>query len=409
MYDHTPLDWLVPSDEWDRFCRFVEGEDGSLDGYLGDAAEQAMAEYAHVDEYAGIEERVDKLVTAAGRRPEDGFKEKNSGLLEDWADADKTRVTVKVEREVKAKFREVASDSDHAFGVEFARAIRTYRDGGRRDRVERKLDRILDDAERLLSDLQPDDEETEGSSESLSLAERKTIAVCDELGEQFTDDELVDAIERVAEVSSEPSIEKYRGLVVDRLGMERHPGEPHLWVPHDVVDQLAPGQPRVIRQSVERLDREERVRRVQLAVGRAAAERDSDIVRVQTPVIQEEVLGGEVTRSSTLSLMRAAQLSAGIEVDDDSSPAALVVDVQMIEEVDSELAATILRYHDKAEEGLLGSPTSTTVDDYIETPGGNKVHPKNKSAYSDGGSYRNGSLSHMPGFGGDDEEDDPDD
>lgn len=405
MYNHTPLDWLVPSEEWDRFCRFVEEENGSLDGYLGDEAEQAMAEYADTDEYASVEERVDQLVTAAGRRPQDGFKEKNSGLLEDWADADKTRVTVKVERDVKAKFREVASDSDHAFGVEFARALRTYRDGGRADRVERKIDRVLDDAERLLSDLQPDSEDTEESSESLSLAERKTIAICDELGEQFTDDELVDTIERVAEVSSEPSIEKYRGRVVDRLGMERHPNADHLWVPHEVADDLTGDEPRVIRQPVERLNREERVQRIQLAVGRAAADRESGQVRVQTPAVQEQVLDGDVSRSSTLSLMRAASLSAGIEVDDETSPAAVVVDIAMLEAVDLELTQEILLYRDETETGLLDGPTASTMGDYIETPGGRQMPAENERAYSDGGSYRNRSLSRMPGFGDDEDGD----
>ncbi|MDL0127100.1 hypothetical protein [Halobacterium salinarum] len=408
MYDHTALDWLVPSQEWDRFCRFVEESNGSLDGYLGDAVEDAMAEYAHIDEYAAIEERVDKLVTAAGRRPGDGFKEKNSGLLEDWADTDKTRVTVKIERDVKAKFREVASDSNHAFGVEFARAIRTYRNGGRCDRVERKLDRVLDDATNLLSEAVDDGGDEE--SESMSLAERKTVSIIDDLNEQgivdqFTDDDLRASIERAADVSSEPSIEKYRSRVTDRLEMERHPNAPHIWVTHGYADQISNGEPQVIRQSTDRLDRDERVRRIRLAVGRAAAARSSGNVRVESTTLQDAVLDGDVSRQTTLSLMRAATLPAGITVDDDVSPKALDVDMGMVAQVDPDLAGDIIDYRDETSSGLLDGPTASTISDHMQSPSTGSA--SESPAFSDGGTKsRSPDWLGSPGYDSGSESDD---
>lgn len=374
MYDRIRLDWRVPAEEWERFRRHVEDEYGSLGGYLGREAEAAMQEYADADGYAGIEERIDRLVEAAGRRPGAASKEKKSDL----ANADTTRVTVKVESEVKDEFRAVADQSENTFGVEFARAIRAYRDGGRAARLERKLDRVLDDAAGLLAETTDSD-----SDESLSLVERKTIAIANELGEEFTDDELVDAIVDVAEVDSDPSIEKYRSRVTEKKDVEPHPNASHLWIPAEKASRLSPGQPKECRQPVDQLDRQGRVRRIQMAIGRRAASRNNGRVRVETPDIRDHVLDGEVTKSTTLDLMRSAARPVGIDVDDSTRPAALKVNLDILQETEPELVVDMVEYRDETEEGLLSEPTSSTLRDHMDGPAASSG--ASESVATDGG------------------------
>jgi hypothetical protein len=374
VYDRIRLDWRVPAEEWKRFRRHVEDEYGSLGGYLGREAEAAMQEYADADGYARIEERIDRLVEAAGRRPGAASKEKKSDL----ANAETTRVTVKVESEVKDEFRAVADQSENTFGVEFARAIRAYRDGGRAARLERKLDRVLDDAAGLLAETTDSD-----TDESLSLVERKTIAIANELGEEFTDDELVNAIVDVAEVDSDPSIEKYRTRVTEKKDVEPHPNASHLWIPAEKAARLSPGEPEECRQPVDQLDRQDRVRRIQLAVGRRAACRSNGRVRVETRDIREHVLDSEVSKSNTLDLMRSAARAVGIDVDDSTRPAALKVNLNTLGETEPDLTRDVLEYRDETEDGLLSAPTSTTLRDHMDGPSASSG--ASESVATDGG------------------------
>ncbi len=365
MYDRVRVDWYVPAEEWQRFRDHVENEFGSVSGYLGREAEAAMREYADADGYERIEEQIDRLVEAAGRRPSAASKEKNSQL----ASQETTRVTVKVESEIKDKFRATASQSENSFGMEFARAIRSYRDGGRAARLERKLDRVLDDAAGLLSEVSDTD-----SDDSLSAVERKTIAIANELGEEFTDDDLEEAIVEVGGVDSEPSIEKYRDLVTDKLDMEPHPNVGHLWVPSEKAAELAPGQPEECRKPVDRLDKAERVRRIQLAVGRRAGCRDSGKARVDTSAIRESVLDSDVSKSNTLDLMRSAARVDGISVDDASDTTALKVDLKSLAKGDPDLFDEVITYRDEAESGLVTGPISPTMDDYTDEPSASETN-----------------------------------
>jgi len=155
MSDRTCLDWRVPKAEWEQFREYVENEPGRLSGSLGRGAEAAMKEYTNTDAGATVEEQIDRLITAAGRTPEKPFKEKKTQL----ADAETTRVMVRVDPAVKDDFRDTVG-AEESFGVAFARAIRNYREGGRTARLERKLDRVLDDVDEALTKLE---EKTAGS------------------------------------------------------------------------------------------------------------------------------------------------------------------------------------------------------------------------------------------------------
>lgn len=368
MRETVMLDWRVPEDEWRAFRDYVESEYGSVEGYLGREAERAMRAYADADGYDAVEEKIDRLVEAAGRRPGAASKEKNSSL----AGQPTTRVTARVDEVVKDEFRAVAADDDDPFGVVFARAIREHREGGRADRLERKLDRVIDDAGALLSEL--DEGDTEGG---LSSEDRKLITICNRLGDQhdnlqFTDDELNSEIHDVAgrgQRASPPTLEKYRDLVIERLGVEPHPNASHVWVPEETAADLVPdGTPEECRRPVELLDRDDRVRRIKLALGRRAANRSTGKVTARRPSIQNDVLEDVPAKSTVLDLMEEVALTEGYSIDRSRDKAALRVDLKAAGEADPGLFEEVIDYRDAETDSLLGDTTETTVSDYTDSP-----------------------------------------
>lgn len=360
MRDTVMIDWRVPSNEWDRFRRHVESEFGGVEGYLGLEAESAMKEYASDDGYEELEKMIDGLVQSAGRRPDGAFEEKKSDLNTSQT----TRVSVKVESSVKDSFRAVAKQSDNTLGVEFARAIRAYREGGRSARMVRKMERIYDDTQGILSQMNDTD-----SEDKLSYVDRNVIVICNRLGDEFTDDELNGEIRDVAG-SSQPTIDKYRDLVIDRLDVEPHPHAPTtVWMPAEKAADLAPdGTPRVCRLPVELLDRDDRVQRIQLAVGRRAANQKSGKIRVNTKDVMDDVFDGDISKSSALDLMEEAALTDGYRLDRSRTTASLRVTLSEMAERERGLFDEIIAYRDGESEELLSETTETTVDDYTDGP-----------------------------------------
>ncbi|SNZ18290.1 hypothetical protein SAMN06269185_3322 [Natronoarchaeum philippinense] len=359
MRETVMLDWRVPEREWQTFRDHVESEFGSIDGYLGREAERAMRAYADADGYDAVEQKIDRLVEAAGRRPGAASKEKNSSL----ADQPRTRVTARVDEAVKDEFRAVAAEDDDPFGVVFARAIREHREGGRADRLERKLDRVIDDAEAMLSEL--DESDSEGG---LGKVDRNVITICQRLNRQFTDDELNSEIHDVAgrgQRASEPTLERYRELVIERLGVEPHPNASHVWLPEDEAAGLVPdGTPEECRKPVDHLDRDARARRIKLALGRRAANRSTGKVTARRPSIQEDILEDVPAKSTVLDLMEEVALADGFSIDRSRDKAALRVDLRAVGDADPDLFETIIDYRDAETDSLLGDTTETTVSDY---------------------------------------------
>lgn len=368
MSDRVKLDWKVPTSEWQKFRKCVEDEFGMLDGYLGREAELAIKQYADQDGYAGVEQRVDRLVRAAGRTPEGASQEKKSDLDK----ADRTRVTVRVDPDLKQQFKRVVSDGDDTLGVAFARAIRTHRDGGRAARLERKLDRVIDDAEALLSNLN----EAE-SDNGLGKVDRNTITICNRLvknsGDQFTDYELVGEIHDVAargSKASEPTVERYRDLVIERLEYVPHPLAPkRIWMPEETATELMPdGAPRECLMPVDFLDEDDLATRIQLALGRRAAERENGKARLGVEGILEQILDEVPSKADVLQLMEQAALADGFELNRNGDVATLAADLNVTAKYDDDLLKEIINYRDSESEEIIDEPTETTVADYTNGP-----------------------------------------
>lgn len=372
MRDTVMLDWLVPADEWERFRAHVDNEFGCVEGYLGREAERAMLEYTDHDGYADVEDRVDRLVEAAGRRHDAAELEKNSSL----ADQPTTRVTARVDESVKDEFREVARDSDDTFGVAFARAIRSRREGGRAARLERKLDRVIDDAEALLAETNDD------SDGGMTAEERKITKIRRELDDKFTDAELIAAIDDVVgrnKTASQPTRENWRDIMVDDMDVEPHPGidrnpstgMERLWVPSENAADLVPDAvPEECRKPADRLDDDDdRVRRVQLDAGRRAGENPTGHATIDRDTVREEILEGEVTKKEAKVLMQKASKTGGISFDSSRRTSALKVNLEHVAKADKELFDEMIEYRDAEWHVLSEEAVDTSIEDFSQSEG----------------------------------------
>lgn len=355
------LDWMTPESEWEATREHVESEYGGIEGYLSRFVESAMKEYADKDGYQDVEAKIDRLVRAAGRTPDDINKEKISIEL---GSQPTVRVTVRVDESVKDWFKQAVDEhtDDVSYGEALARALRVKRNGGRAARLEDKLNRIVDDAEAILSEL----DSGEGADEGLSTVERRTIIICNRLDDQFTDDELVQEISDVAG-ASEPTIERYRERVIDRLGYEPHPmADETIWVPSDVAADLVPdGVPAEIRRPVHHLDRDERVRRIKLEIGRQATARDGRFSTTASEV-REQVFKSEVSLSSVRDLLNQVALDDGFHLDKSADRTSIRVNVRG-ELSDEDLAQDIRDYVEADVDGMFDGATETTVSDWTTT------------------------------------------
>jgi len=266
--DRVKVDWRVPSDEWDAFIDYVHDEHGEIRGYVAREVERAMLEWVDGDDYAPVEDLVDRLVQAAGRTPANLMEKKP---VSDHPDGEETnRVHCRVDGEVKDDFAAfVKETSNDRLGVALARALRQRRDGGRSRRVREKLERVADDAEGLLA-------EAADGEDGLSLRERRTVAICRRLGEQFTQDELEDAIGDVAG-DSDPTVRDYTEKVLSRLEYVEHPRNGDLFIPKDDAENIAadlgapsPDAPAIDRKPYDSLSRPEKVRGVRIELARDA-------------------------------------------------------------------------------------------------------------------------------------------
>lgn len=310
MTVHPKVGWRVPTDEWERFLAQVRDRHGETEGRVGHEVRRAMREWIDADEFAAVEREVDRLVWAAGRTPA-ALAEKKHGS-DHPASEDTTLVQTRAPRDLKEEFAASAREQGERPGVYLARALRERRAGGRARRVLAKLDRVSDDAEALLAEVDP-----EGDGD-MSIRERRTVAICRRLGEQFPEDELEAAIGAVAG-DSQPTLREYRERVLDRLEYVEHPHNAELYVPEDTAREIAegtdapgPDAPAAERKPYAKLAREEKVHGVRVAAVRRAARNDGR-AQLDAAAVRTEVFDGEPSEGHARDLMRVAGQADGFE------------------------------------------------------------------------------------------------
>lgn len=246
------LNWKVPTSEWDAFVSVVREEHGEIKGKIGRDVDMAMREWIDADDYDEVEERIDRLVRAAGRTPESRAKKENGTELPLSEDAiggdgaDLTQVTTRVDRDLKDDFKRFTKEhTDDRYGIALARALRAYRQGGRSQRLSDKLDRITDDAAALLSETSAAAADGTDPDANLSTKEKRTIAMCRDLRDSpltvgdhpIPQADINTAIESVVGNLSDYLEETYTPLILERIRYEPSPANDRLYSPTGNAEQ----------------------------------------------------------------------------------------------------------------------------------------------------------------------------
>lgn len=319
MTSRPKVNWRVPSTEWDRFVDYVHDKYGRTEGLVGREVDLAMREWIDDDGYQGIEERIDRLVRAAGRRPEDlAEKKRSTSTISD--EGETTNVQCRVDPVMKEDFAAFTKEhSDDRLGVALARALRQRRNGGRSQRLEQKLDRIADDAEELLGEISDDDE-----SETMNLRKKRTIKICRRFDGRYeiTVDELHEAI---ADVAGETVIDDYEQRVLDRMGYARDPHSGSILVPIDEARRRAeewdlpgPDAPAIDRKHYRDLSREEKVEGLRLELARKAYSRRGGASATVSKV-HDGIFDGKGSSDHMRSLMDEAAEDDGYRMETSST------------------------------------------------------------------------------------------
>jgi hypothetical protein len=346
----------------------VVEEYGRASEYIRRAVAQAMKEWIDADDYARVEEQIDRLVQSAERTPEDLSRKKLTTTSFD--DNDTHKVQCRVDAELKNEFAEHSrSEADERPGLVLTRALRAYRRGGRSRRVQDKLERVIDDAESLLAEV--------AATDSLSHQEKKTIAICDQLGEEFTRDELEDAIE-IKAGGSDPTIREYTKRVLDRLDHVEHPNAPDgvdLFVPKAEAEKLggkpdAPALDRFHNAEIEYdgLSRDEKITGLRIAVARRASS-SNGYSALCTPAVEKDIFNGHSSSSHARKLIDLAADAGGFKTDTRRNVRRLLVDLS---EVNDEAVLSALGdgqgNSNRAQDGLSATPSKSTASENTSNP-----------------------------------------
>lgn len=370
MTDRRKVDWSVPVGVWERFREEATDGFSRQDGSLGRETEAAMREYTDADGYAEVERKVRRLAKAAGRTPP-GAEDQTKKFSAAPTGGPTTRVTVRVDAEVKEAFKKYvdranaeASSAElrHTYGEALGRALAAYLDGGRRGRIERMLDDALPEAIEALGG------EADADAEAPTSKPEKVREICRRLGPQFTAADLEGHIHDVAghgAKASPPTVREYREEVLDRLDVVRHPfTDDEVWIPPSVLEEIVPEDvPEECVRQPEHLTREERIMRVIYAVGRRAA-KQGNRARVGADAIREEILDGVVGRRAALSIMEEAAAFDGVTLEREGDHASLKLNLNLMAEAGPDDVKTILAYRDAGADPILGELTETTVSDF---------------------------------------------
>jgi hypothetical protein len=310
MTVHPKVGWRVPTEEWELFLAYVRDRHGEAKGRVSREVRRSVREWIDADEFAAVEREVDKLVRAAGRTPAALAEKKHS--LDHPASDDTKLVQTRAPRDLKEEFAATAREQGERPGVFLARALRARRAGGRARRVFAKLDRVVDDAEALLAEVDP-----EGAGE-MSTRERRTLVMCKRLGKQFHEDELEAAIGAVAG-DSPPTLREYQERVLEQIEYVKHPNAPEIYVPEDTAREIAQGAGTVgpdalavERKPYSKLARSEKVHGVRVAAVRRAVQNDGR-AQLDAAAVRTEVFDGEPSESHARDLMRVAGQADGFK------------------------------------------------------------------------------------------------
>jgi hypothetical protein len=170
---------------------------------------------------------------------------------------------------------------------------------------------VLTDAGELLSEIDPE-------GDGMKSREKRRVAICHLLGDQFTRDELDETIATVAG-DSDPTLRDYREKILDRLDYTEHPANPDLLVPESEAREIAsetaspsPDAPPIDRKDYADLTRAEKARGLRIALAREATRNDGRY-RFDAEEVRRDVFDGQPSEGHARNLIDLAGDAEGFE------------------------------------------------------------------------------------------------
>jgi len=332
--DRVCLAVRVPDDDVERFEDYLHEKYGMKAPYAGIEIERELRTLREHNDLASLEDEIDRVLRAAGRRPTD-TQEKNI-LTRSASDGPTTIKNYRIHEDVRAWF---VANYDNP-GRVVGRLMRYIADGGTIDRLLRRFHRVADDAEALLADLADGDESSAGAKER----RRRTLfthLAAD--GTPFDIDNFDDAVDDhlTGIDSGDYAREEYLESILDRANYTRHPLNPDVFVPEerareiaDFQDVAGPDAPTLDRfrdggLRYDDLSRDDKVRGLRIAAARRAAPRGTGAIH-STDVV-DEVFDGNTSASHAAGLIDDAANADGFGTDTKRGTKRLTVNLRNVD------------------------------------------------------------------------------
>ncbi|SIS00744.1 hypothetical protein SAMN05421858_5132 [Haladaptatus litoreus] len=295
MNDTPKLNWEIPAEEWNSSREFYdEGDDVTADSWA-EYVKNAVKAYLDADGWEKLERELDRKLRGSDLRQRDGGNKKNLSRSA-FDTTDTVKVGVRVPRYLKEEMKAYGREAKEPAWLILTYALYERRHGGRRARCMEKVRRLPDaddtsDVEAVdapvaaSEDDAPDTDDTPEESEDVAptSVEGKVRAICGDVGEQYTRDDVDAAISKYAATkgkkkASKPTLEKYRKRVADELGTVLHPVNKSLYLPREQAEAFAeregvpgPSAPAIDREDYSDLDRDEKTRGILISLVRKAS------------------------------------------------------------------------------------------------------------------------------------------
>lgn len=181
------LGWEVPNDRWAEYTAKVEEKWGETRLYAGVQIEESWREYRDVH---ALESYANRLLEAAGLSHEVDGKN-NFPSVPSLADTESSRQFVRVHEDVKHGMEQYAAANDLSKHEVLRGVIAWYLGGTREERLIKKLERVVPEAERSFAQ---DTDDGSDIANGLPKTERTTREIARSLGNSFSEKDLKRAI-----------------------------------------------------------------------------------------------------------------------------------------------------------------------------------------------------------------------
>lgn len=306
MSDRVMASARIPVDVFELHEQHVQEKYGTDRLYKGIEAELAIREFLDKDDYAELEEKLREQCTSVGcSTPK--IKSSVAGV-----DSDETKMAQwRVQSELKEELKTYAGAHDKTYSEVFGLAIREYWSNSRVDRIEALFDR-------LETAIEPWEDQIAGDGVNVTVQDKRTAEIAMQLGHLeggFSRSELEDAI---AEVTSDSDYNRktYVPKVAEYKGVEEHPKNPAVFVPHEEAEEIRAEMDEseskdLFERSYDDLDAEECERRVCVQLVRKAARRGGTAAMGHSDVWNE--FDEEPSRTTVYNLMDRVDEYEGFE------------------------------------------------------------------------------------------------